>query len=66
MGWNYSITQVIQYNIALQFHIVFTNNFEFLIFNSLFFVSASEKKKKKERTVDALALGGDEGRGKLR
>ena len=24
------------------------------------------RKRKKERTVDALALGGDEGRGKLR
>ena len=26
----------------------------------------SHRKRKKERTVDALALGGDEGRGKLR
>ena len=26
----------------------------------------SVRKRKKERTVDALALGGDEGRGKLR
>ena len=29
-------------------------------------VSVSERKRKKERTVDALALGGEEGRGKLR
>ena len=28
--------------------------------------AASERKRKKERTVDALALGGEEGRGKLR
>ena len=28
--------------------------------------SERERKRKKERTVDALALGGDEGRGKLR
>ena len=28
--------------------------------------AASDRKRKKERTVDALALGGDEGRGKLR
>ena len=26
----------------------------------------SHRKRKQERTVDALALGGDEGRGKLR
>ena len=26
----------------------------------------AKRKRKKERTVDALALGGDEGRGKLR
>ena len=28
--------------------------------------SERERKRKKERTVDALALGGEEGRGKLR
>ena len=29
-------------------------------------LTISHRKRKKERTVDALALGGDEGRGKLR
>ena len=29
-------------------------------------VQQANRKRKKERTVDALALGGDEGRGKLR
>ena len=29
-------------------------------------LTISHRKRKKERTVDALALGGEEGRGKLR
>ena len=29
-------------------------------------ITISHRKRKQERTVDALALGGDEGRGKLR
>ena len=40
------------------------------IWNIYYFIvlsrSERERKRKKERTVDALALGGEEGRGKLR
>ena len=41
------------FSISMKSRLIVTNNF-------------THRKRKKERTVDALALGGDEGRGKLR